>query len=615
MTEMKKCIYCGRELEKDMIFCPRCGRPVPSENPEDRNSQTLIFNIKDLNIPQTPVMRNAKLVDTGVFPAINENTYPDLFSTPAKRTAEKKPEKEPEFFTRSVRPFGDLFDEPEAIKPAPQDIIPETPEDDDEDAIPLSSFLSEPGPVKDEQPTLEIKTAEPEPVKTEAPKAEETASSFSIPFIEAEPQKPAAPVSEPEKPAQETGEYDVLGDLQNVLKMMLADDDSVKEEDVLDGNTTRDTAPSDNSYDVPFILKQPRNEDEDTKAALKLAGLNPDEPEGSTFVNPLDAEEDTLDIAVPFDFDLPKKPAAPEQETVLYEQLLEQKPEAKLSDEGKTMVFSTVREEPEPVKEAVVEKQPEAEDLNIPKKPVKREIELTPAKKEPEEKDSDDNSGSSKENMIIIAALLLLAALVCGIWYFVLRDHRSTRPSSNTEPAAETAAADTAALPEETEAPVLTAAPETAAAETPAAAVDDDPTHFDTVARDFAQFYRAYLEGTNNGDMSSLSNVTDDLRTALQARVNGVNSGYRFSNRKIYIDRTTYELDPTADSDGYYLVKLYALAENDCTKLSDNSYIDNKPTIAASIRFNPETNDWYATAFQVIEAFSVEGHELVEVTE
>ncbi len=115
--------------------------------------------------------------------------------------------------------------------------------------------------------------------------------------------------------------------------------------------------------------------------------------------------------------------------------------------------------------------------------------------------------------------------------------------------------------------------------------------------------------------MSSLSNVTDDLRTVLQARVNGVNSGYRFSNRKIYIDRTTYELDPTADSDGYYLVKLYALAENDCTKLSDNSYIDNKPTIAASIRFNPETNDWYATAFQVIEAFSVEGHELVEVTE
>ena len=50
------------------------------------------------------------------------------------------------------------------------------------------------------------------------------------------------------------------------------------------------------------------------------------------------------------------------------------------------MVFSTVREEPEPVKEAVVEKQPEAEDLNIPKKPVKREIELTPAKKEQEEK-------------------------------------------------------------------------------------------------------------------------------------------------------------------------------------------------------------------------------------
>lgn len=615
MTEMKKCIYCGRELEKDMIFCPRCGRPVPSENPEDRNSQTLIFNIKDLNIPQTPVMRNAKLVDTGVFPAISEDAYPDLFSASAKKKQETKPAKEPEFFTKSVRPFGDLFDDPDAIKPAPADTRPEEPEDE-EDGLPLSSFLDT--PAKDTQPTLEIKAETPAPAEEPAPV--QHTEEFSIPFIEAEPEEvPAADITE-EKPVQETGEIDVLGDLQKVLKMMVADDDATKEEDVLDGRIARDPSPSDNSYDVPFILRQPRNDDEDTKAALKLAGLNPDEPEGSTFINPLDAEEDTLDIAIPFDFDLPKKPAAPAQDTVLYEHLLEQKPETKLSDEGKTMVFSTVREEPEPVKPAPEPEPvpvPAAEDLNIPKKPVKNDIELSPAKETPASPERDENSGSSRENIIIIVALVLLAALVCGIWYFVLRDQRAGRPSSNTEPAPVTAAADadTAALPEASEAPVLTAEPETAAAETPApAAVDEDPTHFETVAKDFAQLYRAYLDGNNNGDMSSLTNVTDDLRTQLQNRVSGVNSGYRFTNRKIFVDRTTYELGPNADSEGYYLVHLYAFAENDCTRLSDNAYIDNKPTIAASIRFNPETGDWYATAFQVIEAFSVEGHELVEIT-
>ena len=92
MTETKKCIYCGRDLEADMIFCPRCGRPVPTERQDDdKLGETLIFNINDRSIPPVPVMRTAKLVDTGIFPVIKEENLPKETPAVPEKPAEEKP--------------------------------------------------------------------------------------------------------------------------------------------------------------------------------------------------------------------------------------------------------------------------------------------------------------------------------------------------------------------------------------------------------------------------------------------------------------------------------------------------------------------------------------------
>jgi hypothetical protein len=94
-----------------------------------------------------------------------------------------------------------------------------------------------------------------------------------------------------------------------------------------------------------------------------------------------------------------------------------------------------------------------------------------------------------------------------------------------------------------------------------------------------------------------------------------VNRGYSFTNRKFSTDRTTYELSPAADTNGYYTVRILAEAENDGTRLSDNTPINNKSVIASNMRYNPQTGDWYATSFEVNQGFSVAGHELVEITD
>ena len=647
MTETKKCIYCGRDLEADMIFCPRCGRPVPTERQEDdKLGETLIFNINDRSIPPVPVMRTAKLVDTGIFPVIKDENFTKETPAVPKKPVEEKPAEPvmPELIQEessdddllSFLDLGDDNDEPEEKIAASSSIPlfftssipamnPSAPKEEIPEPV-IPAVPAEEKPVEEAPPAApaEEQKTEEAPEETirmtvDEPEEEDVADSFNIPFVQRETDHtitmedlPVIEDASEEILKEETSEYDALGDLHNVLKTLLADDSTTEEEDVLDGNYTRDSRPADSSYDVPFILRQTRNDDENTQTALRLAGLNPDEPEGSDFVNPLDEEADTEELDVPFI--LSKAPAHVDpQTTEIYTNLFreEEKAEKKLVDEGQTVIFKPVEKEPEPVRKpkpvAEPEPAPEPEktvDLNIPKKPAKREIELNDLQKsEPPVPEDDEKKGG--KFWIVLLALLLLALLVGAIWFFVLKDRGgSGKPVSTPEPTAET-------LPAE---PTATAEPENTPEPTPEVIVEEDPDYFKAISRNFKQLYEAYLNGSNNGDMSSVEHIDESIRTALQNRV-AVNRGYTFTNRKFSTDRTTYELSPSADTNGYYTVRILAEAENDGTRLSDNAPINNKSVIASNMRYNPQTGDWYATSFEVNQGFSVAGHELVEVTD
>ncbi|MDO5120729.1 MAG: hypothetical protein Q4D46_01500 [Erysipelotrichaceae bacterium] len=647
MTETKKCIYCGRDLEADMIFCPRCGRPVPTERQDDdKLGETLIFNINDRSIPPVPVMRTAKLVDTGIFPVIKDENFPKETPAVPKKPVEEKPAEPvmPELIQEetsdddllSFLDLGDDNDEPEekiaasssiplfftssipAMNPsAPKEEIPEPVIP----AVPAEEPAVEEAPPAAPAEEQQTEEAPEETIRmtVDEPEAEDVPDSFNIPFVQRETDHTITmedlPVIEDiseENLKEETSEYDALGDLHNVLKTLLADDSTTEEEDVLDGNYTRDSRPADSSYDVPFILRQTRNDDENTQTALRLAGLNPDEPEGSDFVNPLDEEADTEELDVPFI--LSKAPAHLDpQTTEIYTNLFreEENAEKKLVDEGQTVIFKPVEKEPEPVRKPEPIRKPEpapepekAVDLNIPKKPAKREIELNDLQKsEPPVPEDDEKKGGKL--WIALLALLLLALLAGALWFFLLRDRSGgSKPVSTPEPTAETLPADATASAE----------PENTPEPTPEVVVEEDPDYFKTISRNFKQLYTAYLNGSNNGDMSSVEHIDESIRTALQNRV-AVNRGYSFTNRKFSTDRTTYELSPSADTNGYYTVRILAEAENDGTRLSDNAPINNKSVIASNMRYNPQTGDWYATSFEVNQGFSVAGHELVEITD
>ncbi|MDO4194346.1 MAG: zinc ribbon domain-containing protein [Erysipelotrichaceae bacterium] len=386
MTETKKCIYCGRDLEADMIFCPRCGRPVPTERQDDdKLGETLIFNINDRSIPPVPVMRTAKLVDTGIFPVIKDENFPKETPAVPKKPVEEKPAEPvmPELIQEetsdddllSFLDLGDDNDEPEekiaasssiplfftssipAMNPsAPKEEIPEPVIP----AVPAEEPAVEEAPPAAPAEEQQTEEAPEETIRmtVDEPEAEDVPDSFNIPFVQRETDHTITmedlPVIEDiseENLKEETSEYDALGDLHNVLKTLLADDSTTEEEDVLDGNYTRDSRPADSSYDVPFILRQTRNDDENTQTALRLAGLNPDEPEGSDFVNPLDEEADTEELDVPFI--LSKAPAHLDpQTTEIYTNLFreEENAEKKLVDEGQTVIFKPVEKEPEPVR-------------------------------------------------------------------------------------------------------------------------------------------------------------------------------------------------------------------------------------------------------------------------
>ena len=642
MTETKKCIYCGRDLEADMIFCPRCGRPVPTERQDDdKLGETLIFNINDRSIPPVPVMRTAKLVDTGIFPVIKEENLPKETPAVPEKPAEEKPAEPvgPELIQEetsdddllSFLDLGDDNDEPEekiaasssiplfftssipAMNPAapkeekPEPVIPavpaeETPEPEVIPAAPAEEAQPE------EAPAETFLSAEKEPAEEDVP------DSFNIPFVQRDTDHTITmedlPVIEDvseENLKEETSEYDALGDLHNVLKTLLADDSTTDEEDVLDGNYTRDSRPADSSYDVPFILRQTRNDDENTQTALRLAGLNPDEPEGSDFANPLDEEAETEELDVPFI--LSKAPANVDpQTTEIYTNLFreEEKAEKKLVDEGQTVIFKPVEKDETPVRKPEPAPTPEkAVDLNIPKKPAKREIEFNDLDKSEPPVPEDDGDKKGGKLWIALLALLLLALLAGALWFFFLKDRNgSDKPVSTPTPAAETLPAEATASTE----------PENTPEPTPEVVVEEDPDYFKTISRNFKQLYTAYLNGSNNGDMSSVEHIDESIRTALQNRV-AVNRGYSFTNRKFSTDRMTYELSPAADTNGYYTVRILAEAENDGTRLSDNTPINNKSVIASNMRYNPQTGDWYATSFEVNQGFSVAGHELVEITD
>ncbi len=606
MTEMKKCIYCGRSLDMDMIFCPRCGRPVPSDK-KDNADETKVFNLLgDKTLSSVPVMRTAHLVDTGMFRVIREEDYPEETEEKLPEAPQESIPEEPAVTVPEDTMEIEMPAEPEETAAAvPEELFPDIPritdqpldieeeETDDLDlsfmgAMELQKLKEERKESKEEVvfPELPVFRNDPAEDTIEAKLPEETAEAQ--PEDMTEPDLPAfiqTERKEEEEPELRTAEIDVLGDLQSVLKTLIADGEESGEEDVLSGPVSRDTRPSDSSYDVPFVLKHSAVSDEDTKTAMKLAGLFDD-------VEPIPAVRKD------------------DQETVMYENLFAGKQEKMAVDEGQTVVFRPVRDEEEVPEKPVLpepEPLPEAPQESIPEEPAEKvsRVEEAAAFSEPPKK-------KRSTTPLIILILILLAMLGVILYFLFFRGDDGVSPAAAP---VQTMTAEPTQEPTPEPTPEATEEPEPTPEETPAAVVPaDDPDYFNTVSKGFMQLYRDYLDGTNNGDMSSLNHVSTDLKTVLQGRVTGVNSGYRFKNRTFFVDRTSYQLGTTADGDGYYPISFYAKAENDCTRLSDNVYIDNRPIISVNLRFNPTTGEWYATGFQVTEGVSLDGHELVEIT-
>lgn len=141
---------------------------------------------------------------------------------------------------------------------------------------------------------------------------------------------------------------------------------------------------------------------------------------------------------------------------------------------------------------------------------------------------------------------------------------------------------------------------------------DADHNYFSSVASLYASFYKEYIDAYNSGDIQSLNHVTDSLRAEIQDRYTNYNSGLGFEAQFTYIDLDSYVISEVQE-DGYYNVSFNTYQENKCWDKETNEEKDNNPTMAISIRYNPETGDYYLSSMK-IDGGIVLGTNMIDVT-
>lgn len=234
----------------------------------------------------------------------------------------------------------------------------------------------------------------------------------------------------------------------------------------------------------------------------------------------------------------------------------------------------------------------------------------------------------------LVLLIILLSLLLAGIAMYIFKpawlnsgiDHANSLfhtnfPHVREEPTPEPTPIPTV-VPTATPTPTPTPTPEPTATPTPAPTPAPTPTPepsnseqslFQNTGTYFSTFYKAYINAYNTGDIANLNHVSDSVRETIKQRYEAFNQGYRFENRKIYIDQDSFQLSKM-DENGYYDATFNAHMENDCWKTSDNTYIDNTASMAITLHFNPRTDDFTITSLQMNNNLDFTNHTLVDFT-
>ncbi len=141
---------------------------------------------------------------------------------------------------------------------------------------------------------------------------------------------------------------------------------------------------------------------------------------------------------------------------------------------------------------------------------------------------------------------------------------------------------------------------------------DEDHSYFSSVSHLYVSFYADYINAYNSGDIQSLGHVTDSLRLEIQDRYTNYNSGLGFEAKYTYVDLDSYVVSEVQE-DGYYNISFNTYQENRCWDKETNEEKDNNPTMAISMRYNPETGDYYLSAMK-IDGSVVLGTNMIDIT-
>ena len=141
---------------------------------------------------------------------------------------------------------------------------------------------------------------------------------------------------------------------------------------------------------------------------------------------------------------------------------------------------------------------------------------------------------------------------------------------------------------------------------------DADHNYFSSVSHLYVSFYGEYINAYNSGDIQSLNHVTDSLKAEIQDRYTNYNSGLGFESKYTYVDLDSYVISDVQD-DGYYNISFNTYQENRCWDKETNEEKDNNPTMAISMRYNPETGDYYLSAMK-IDSGVVLGTNMIDIT-
>lgn len=141
---------------------------------------------------------------------------------------------------------------------------------------------------------------------------------------------------------------------------------------------------------------------------------------------------------------------------------------------------------------------------------------------------------------------------------------------------------------------------------------DAEHNYFSSVSHLYVSFYAEYINAYNTGDIQSLNHVTDSLKAEIQDRYTNYNSGLGFESQYTYVDLDSYVISDVQE-DGYYNISFNTYQENRCWDKETNEEKDNNPTMAISMRYNPETGDYYLSAMK-IDSGVVLGTNMIDIT-